>query len=309
MTNLVDCCWRPRRWARPADASARLVEALEQRRHRRRRGHPAGPHAGPGARRPARRQGRQLLRPERGDPGARPGRARSAPGATVLVVSDAGMPLISDPGYRLVAACVDAGLPVSCLPGPSAVTTALAVSGPAVGPVLLRGLRPAQARRPADVARRPGRRAAHLRVLRVAAAPGRHACATRPTRSVPTAPRGGVPGADQDPRGGHARARWASSPSGPADGVLGEITVVLAGAVPQADLATLVAEVERTGRRGDAGEGRVRRGDRRRILARRRGVSSTTRCLRSRRVSGRADDRRRLVQAFLPLARRGPSRR
>ena len=50
-------------------------------------------------------------------------------GATVLVVSDAGMPLISDPGHRLVAACVDAGLPVQCLPGPSAVTTALAVSG------------------------------------------------------------------------------------------------------------------------------------------------------------------------------------
>ena len=50
-------------------------------------------------------------------------------GATVLVVSDAGMPLISDPGYRMVTACVAAGLPVSCLPGPSAVTTALAVSG------------------------------------------------------------------------------------------------------------------------------------------------------------------------------------
>jgi 16S rRNA (cytidine1402-2'-O)-methyltransferase len=52
-----------------------------------------------------------------------------AAGETVLVVSDAGMPLISDPGYRLVAACAEAGLPVSCLPGPSAVTTALAVSG------------------------------------------------------------------------------------------------------------------------------------------------------------------------------------
>src|SRR6201999_1666661 len=50
-------------------------------------------------------------------------------GATVLVVSDAGMPVINDPGFRLVAACVEAGLPVSCLPGPSAVTTALAVSG------------------------------------------------------------------------------------------------------------------------------------------------------------------------------------
>ena len=39
-------------------------------------------------------------------------------GATVLVVSDAGMPLVSDPGYRLVEACAEAGLTVSCLPGP-----------------------------------------------------------------------------------------------------------------------------------------------------------------------------------------------
>ncbi|MGC2346695.1 MAG: SAM-dependent methyltransferase, partial [Mycobacterium sp.] len=50
-------------------------------------------------------------------------------GATVLLVSDAGMPLISDPGHRLVAACLEASLSVQCLPGPSAVTTALAVSG------------------------------------------------------------------------------------------------------------------------------------------------------------------------------------
>ena len=50
-------------------------------------------------------------------------------GATVLLVSDAGMPLISDPGYRLVSACIEAGASVQCLPGPSAVTTALDVSG------------------------------------------------------------------------------------------------------------------------------------------------------------------------------------
>lgn len=50
-------------------------------------------------------------------------------GATVLLVSDAGMPVISDPGHRLVTACVDAGVPVTCLPGPSAVIAALAVSG------------------------------------------------------------------------------------------------------------------------------------------------------------------------------------
>ena len=50
-------------------------------------------------------------------------------GQTVVLVTDAGMPSVSDPGFRLVAACVAAGLPVTCLPGPSAVTTALAVSG------------------------------------------------------------------------------------------------------------------------------------------------------------------------------------
>jgi len=50
-------------------------------------------------------------------------------GSDVLVVTDAGMPSISDPGYRLVAAAVAEGLPVTALPGPSAVTTALAISG------------------------------------------------------------------------------------------------------------------------------------------------------------------------------------
>lgn len=50
-------------------------------------------------------------------------------GQTVLVVSDAGMPLVSDPGFRIVAAAAAAGLPVTCLPGPSAVTTALVLSG------------------------------------------------------------------------------------------------------------------------------------------------------------------------------------
>ena len=50
-------------------------------------------------------------------------------GLDVLVVTDAGMPSVSDPGYRLVAAAIEAGLAVTALPGPSAVTTALAVSG------------------------------------------------------------------------------------------------------------------------------------------------------------------------------------
>ena len=55
------------------------------------------------------------------------------------MVSDAGMPAVSDPGYRLVAAAADEGLRVTAVPGPSAVLTALAVSG-LPGPVLLRGL-------------------------------------------------------------------------------------------------------------------------------------------------------------------------
>jgi len=50
-------------------------------------------------------------------------------GATVAVVTDGGMPSVSDPGYRLVRAALEAGFPVTAAPGPSAVTTALALSG------------------------------------------------------------------------------------------------------------------------------------------------------------------------------------
>ena len=50
-------------------------------------------------------------------------------GAAVALVTDSGMPAVSDPGSRVVAACREAGLPVTCAPGPSAVTTALALSG------------------------------------------------------------------------------------------------------------------------------------------------------------------------------------
>jgi 16S rRNA (cytidine1402-2'-O)-methyltransferase len=55
--------------------------------------------------------------------------AALAEGATVLLLTDAGMPSVSDPGYTLVRAAIDAGVPVTSVPGPSAVTTALAVSG------------------------------------------------------------------------------------------------------------------------------------------------------------------------------------
>jgi len=47
----------------------------------------------------------------------------------VALVSDAGMPLVSDPGFALVRGCIEAGLPVEVLPGPSAAITALVASG------------------------------------------------------------------------------------------------------------------------------------------------------------------------------------
>jgi 16S rRNA (cytidine1402-2'-O)-methyltransferase len=55
--------------------------------------------------------------------------ARLQAGAAVALVSDAGMPLISDPGYRLVQAALSAGVSVTAVPGASAVTTALAAAG------------------------------------------------------------------------------------------------------------------------------------------------------------------------------------
>lgn len=60
----------------------------------------------------------------------------------VLVVTDAGMPLVSDPGHSLVSAAHNAGIPVTCLPGPSAVTTALALSGLSVGRFIFDGFAP-----------------------------------------------------------------------------------------------------------------------------------------------------------------------
>jgi len=55
--------------------------------------------------------------------------ARLAAGTVIALVSDAGMPLVSDPGYRLVRAAIELEVPVQALPGPSAALTALAASG------------------------------------------------------------------------------------------------------------------------------------------------------------------------------------
>jgi|SRR5580692_1161822 len=72
-------------------------------------------------------------------------------GQDVLLVTDAGTPGISDPGYRLVAAAAAAGIRVTALPGPSAVTTALAVSGLPTDRFCFEGFPP---RRPGDRNRR-----------------------------------------------------------------------------------------------------------------------------------------------------------
>ncbi|MFT8394952.1 16S rRNA (cytidine(1402)-2'-O)-methyltransferase [Propionibacterium sp.] len=80
-------------------------------------------------------------------------------GQTVVVATDAGMPSVSDPGFRLVNAAVEAAVPVSSVPGPSAVTTALAVSGLPCDRFCFEGFLPrsggARRRRLADLAAEP----------------------------------------------------------------------------------------------------------------------------------------------------------
>lgn len=169
--------------------------------------------------------------------------AEIAAGATVLVVSDAGMPLISDPGYRLVSACAEAGLPVSCLPGPSAVTTALAISGLAAERFCFEGFAPrkqsarrawlaglADERRTCVFFESPRRLADCLRDAVDELGGQRRAVVCRELTKTHEEVRRGTLAELAD---------WA------VDGVLGEITVVLAGAVPRADLPALVAEVNR----------------------------------------------------------------
>ncbi|MCK1819462.1 16S rRNA (cytidine(1402)-2'-O)-methyltransferase [Streptomyces sp. XM83C] len=68
-----------------------------------------------------------------------------AGGARVLLVTDAGMPSVSDPGYRLVAAAVERDIRVTAVPGPSAVLTALAVSGLPVDRFCFEGFLPRKA--------------------------------------------------------------------------------------------------------------------------------------------------------------------
>jgi 16S rRNA (cytidine1402-2'-O)-methyltransferase len=149
-------------------------------------------------------------------------------GRDVLLVTDAGMPGISDPGYRLVAAASAAGIRVTVLPGPSAVTAALAVSGLPSDRFCFEGFPPrgkdGRARRFAELAGEPRtlvffesrhRLAATLAALASSFGPERPAVVCRELTKTH----------EEIRRGTLAElAAWAET------GPLGEITIVVAGA-------------------------------------------------------------------------------
>src|ERR687897_3022922 len=72
--------------------------------------------------------------------------AKRAKTEIVALVTDAGTPLVSDPGYRLVRACIEAGVEIEALPGPSALTTALVASGLPADTVVFTGFPPRKGR-------------------------------------------------------------------------------------------------------------------------------------------------------------------
>ncbi|MGB3602190.1 MAG: 16S rRNA (cytidine(1402)-2'-O)-methyltransferase [Gordonia sp. (in: high G+C Gram-positive bacteria)] len=172
-------------------------------------------------------------------------------GSTVLLVTDAGMPSVSDPGYRLVVACAEADLPMTCLPGPSAVTTALALSAMPSERFCFDGFAP----------RKPGQRQDWLAELRtqprtvvffesphrlaqtladaaVVLGPDRRAAVCRElTKTYEEVRRGGLA----------ELADWA------ANGVKGEITVVIAGAPAVDDTVELTDVVARAQELAESG--------------------------------------------------------
>jgi 16S rRNA (cytidine1402-2'-O)-methyltransferase len=172
-------------------------------------------------------------------------------GGTVLLLTDAGMPSVSDPGYSLVRAAIDEGVEVTSVPGPSAVTSALAVSGLPCDRFCFEGFLPRKAgerrTRLAALATEPRtmvffeaphRLAEALADLSAAFGADRPAAVCRElTKTHEEIRRGGL----------GELAEWA------AGGVRGEITLVVGGApagpvaLEPAELAALVAAEEATG--------------------------------------------------------------
>jgi 16S rRNA (cytidine1402-2'-O)-methyltransferase len=180
--------------------------------------------------------------------------ARLTEGARLVLVTDAGMPSVSDPGYRLVAAAVAAGITVTAVPGPSAVLTALALSGLPVDRFCFEGFAP---RKAGERLRAFSLLAAEPRTMVFFESPHRLA-ETLAAMAEPAAFGPDRPAAvcreltktyEEVRRGTLAElAVWA------ADGVRGEITVVVSGADPNArpelaaeDLVDLVARREAAG--------------------------------------------------------------
>ena len=177
--------------------------------------------------------------------------ARLVAGDRVVLVTDAGMPSVSDPGYRLVVAAVEAGVSVTAVPGPAAVLTALAVSGLPVDRFCFEGFLPRKAgeraRRLAGLAdeertlvffEAPHRTAAALAALAEAFGPDRTAAVCRELTKTHEEVRRG-PLADL--------VSWAE------EGVRGEVTIVVSGTSPvsladDADsLRDAVADLESAG--------------------------------------------------------------
>ncbi|MGK5450918.1 16S rRNA (cytidine(1402)-2'-O)-methyltransferase [Streptomyces radiopugnans] len=176
-------------------------------------------------------------------------------GSRVLLVTDAGMPSVSDPGYRLVAAAVERGIRVTAVPGPSAVLTALALSGLPVDRFCFEGFLPrktgerlarlresAGERRTLVYFEAPHRLAAALAAMAQAFGADRRAAVCRELTKTYEEVRRGTLG---------ELAAWAE------EGVRGEITVVVEGAPAEAPGTVDAAElVRRVAVRESAGERR-----------------------------------------------------
>nr|WSY54276.1 16S rRNA (cytidine(1402)-2'-O)-methyltransferase [Streptomyces sp. NBC_00886] len=175
-------------------------------------------------------------------------------GARVLLVTDAGMPSVSDPGYRLVAAAVEQDIKVTAVPGPSAVLTALALSGLPVDRFCFEGFLPRKAgerlsrlrevageRRTLVYFEAPHRLDDTLAAMtEVFGAERRAAVCRELTKTYEEIKRGPV----------GELAAWA------AEGVRGEITVVVEGAPEKAEELDADELVRRVRVREEAGERR-----------------------------------------------------
>lgn len=179
--------------------------------------------------------------------------AELAAGRDVTVITDGGMPGVSDPGFRLVRAAVEAGVPVTAVPGPTAVTTALVLSGLPCDRFCFEGFPP---RKPAERRSRFGELAAEPRTMVFYEAPHRVAGSLRDLA--------GALGADRpaalcrELTKTHEQVRRGTlgelADGAGADPPRGEITLVVAGRVgraeapPAAELAAAVAERRAAGR-------------------------------------------------------------